>query len=110
MAIYYIYILECNNGAFYTGYTTNIKRRYQEHLQGSPKCKYTRAFPPKQLVACWQINSTLSHTLKIEALIKKLQRSKKLQLIHFPEQLLAQCQHITDAIFPFHFQHQQQPT
>ncbi|ODN43555.1 GIY-YIG nuclease family protein [Piscirickettsia litoralis] len=104
MTTYYIYILECSNGALYTGYTTNLERRYQEHMQGSSKCKYTRAFPPKCLAACWQINGTLSNTLKIEALIKKLKRPKKLNLINSPERLLAQCHHITQAITSYHYQ------
>ena len=52
MTKHYVYILECNNGALYTGYTTDIERRYQEHVEGSPKCKYTRSFGVKRLAAC----------------------------------------------------------
>jgi len=35
---YYVYILECKNDRYYTGYTTDLERRYQEHVEGSPKC------------------------------------------------------------------------
>ena len=78
---YFIYILTCSNGAYYTGYTTDIKRRYQEHQQGSSKCKFTRSFPPKELSACWQIQCDLSSILKIERIIKKLSKLEKKQLV-----------------------------
>ncbi len=31
---YYIYILECNDGFWYTGYTKNLKIRIDEHNKG----------------------------------------------------------------------------
>ena len=51
---YYVYILLCKNGSYYTGYTTDIKRRYKEHLKGTAKSKYTRSFKVKNLAQCWQ--------------------------------------------------------
>lgn len=77
---YYLYILECSNGAYYTGYTTDIERRYREHCEGSAKCKYTRSFPPKRIAACWEIEGELSDLLKLEKSIKKL-RPKTKQLL-----------------------------
>ena len=32
--MFYVYILEDQKGDFYTGFTTNLKRRLQEHNQG----------------------------------------------------------------------------
>jgi len=84
---YFIYIIECKNGAYYTGYTTDIARRYREHQQGTEKCKYTRSFPPKRLAACWKIDSDLSQVLKIECAIKKLKKKDKSDLIEKPEDL-----------------------
>jgi putative endonuclease len=81
---YFIYILECKNGSFYTGYTTDMERRYQEHLQGSTKCKYTRSFPPKRIAACWQVNASLSKILKIENGLKKLTKVEKIRLTREP--------------------------
>jgi putative endonuclease len=78
---YYIYIIECSNNSFYTGYTTDIERRYQEHLQGNSKCKYTRSFPPKRLAAYWEIDQPISDILKIEKKIKNLNRAQKIALI-----------------------------
>ena len=84
---YFIYILECRNGNYYTGYTTNLVRRYQEHLAGSYKCKYTRSFPPLRIAASWEIPGNLAFTLKIENSIKKLPKAQKIKLISHPELL-----------------------
>ena len=85
--LYFIYILECTNGSYYTGYTTDIERRYQEHLDGSAKCKYTRSFPPKRIAACWEITSDDSSLArKIEHEIKHLSKKEKMNLIQNPNQ------------------------
>lgn len=77
MKKYFLYILECNNGSFYTGYTTDLERRYAEHVSGSHKCKYTRAYPPRCLAASWEFECELSFILRLEACIKKLSRREK---------------------------------
>lgn len=82
MKLYVIYIIECQNGSYYTGYTTNIERRYAEHLDGSIKCKYTRANPPKKLAASWEFKATLSEILRIEKAIKKLSKQEKHALVN----------------------------
>lgn len=79
-------MLECRNHSYYTGYTNDIRRRYQEHQQGSPKCKYTRAHPPIALRACW-VGENKSEALKAEAFIKKLTRKAKQVLLTKPQQL-----------------------
>ena len=33
-ATYWVYILECKNGAFYTGYTNDVEKRYRDHCAG----------------------------------------------------------------------------
>ena len=68
-SIFFVYILKCSNGSLYTGYTTDIKRRYQEHLSGSAKCKYTRSFPPVRIAACWKLETVGSPlAIKVESL------------------------------------------
>lgn len=86
---YFIYILECSNGAYYTGYTTDMERRYQEHQEGTAKCKYTRSFPPVRIAACWEIECDLSEALKIERRIKALSRKEKERFIREPERFWA---------------------
>ena len=45
---YYIYILRCNDESLYTGITTDIVRRYEEHEKGRG-AKYTRAKGVKRI-------------------------------------------------------------
>lgn len=91
---YVVYILECTNGCYYTGYTTDMKRRYQEHIDGSSKCKYTRSFPPVKIAASWTIESSNSSLpLKIEKKLKNLSKQEKWKLIEQPANLkdIATC-------------------
>ncbi len=88
MSEYFVYILECSNGSFYTGYTTDLTRRYQEHCSGTDKCKYTRSFPPKRIAAAWQIGTSQSAALRLEKKIKTLKRSDKIKLIQQPDSLV----------------------
>jgi putative endonuclease len=84
---YFVYILLCDNGSYYTGYTTDLARRYQQHLNGTAKCKFTRSFKPLEIAQHWQLQGSKSAAMKVERLIKKLSKEKKKQLILFPETL-----------------------
>lgn len=39
--MYYTYMVRCNDGTLYTGYTTNIERRLFEHNESAKGAKYT---------------------------------------------------------------------
>lgn len=95
---YWIYILHCENNTYYTGYTTDLARRYEEHLVGSTKCKYTRSFKPLKIAQSWKIIGNKSEAMKIERLVKKMQRYEKEKLILSPETLLINLTHAN--IFP----------
>lgn len=82
---HWIYIIECSNNSYYTGYTVELEARYQAHLEG--KCKYTRSFKPVKLAQSWYLEISRSLALKIEALIKAQSRPLKYQLIQQPELL-----------------------
>lgn len=84
---YWLYILQVKNGNYYTGYTSNLARRYREHVMGTGGCKYTRAFPPLKIVRSWKIFADKGILLKIESLIKKQRRRDKTLLINNPESL-----------------------
>ena len=86
--MYYLYMLECSNGSFYTGYTTDMVRRFKEHVQGTAKCKYTRSFPPKHIAACWEVQEALSCVLSCERAIKKISAQGKRALVKTPEAIL----------------------
>jgi len=77
---YFVYILECSDNSLYTGITTDIEKRLNEHNTSTKGAKYTKARRPVKLIyqEPAQDRSTAS---KREYAIKKLTRTKKLQLI-----------------------------
>lgn len=85
---YWVYILLCDNNTYYTGYTNDLDKRYQSHVDGTGKCKYTRSFKPKCIAQSWQINGDKAQAMKIERQIKKLSRLEKEKLIADPIRLL----------------------
>ena len=78
--MYYLYILKCQDNTLYTGITTNINRRIDEHNSSDKGAKYTKARRPVVLVYSkeYKDRSTAS---KREYEIKKMSRQKKLSLI-----------------------------
>ncbi len=80
----YVYILLCDNNSYYTGYTTNMLRRYKEHVRGTKKCKFTRAFKPIKIVQCWKVYGDKSIAMKVEKYIKSLNKKEKQYLIDYP--------------------------
>ena len=87
-ACYWVYILLCNNNTYYTGYTNNLDKRYQSHVDGTGKCKYTRSFKPICVAQSWKIQGDKARAMTIERTIKKMSRSEKEQLIANPSSLL----------------------
>lgn len=81
--MYYTYIVRCMDDSLYTGYTSDIKRRMEEHKKGI-NSKYTKAKKFKRLEVFFVSNSR-SNAMKLECRIKKLSRSKKLWVINNPE-------------------------
>ena len=84
---YWIYILVCSNGAFYTGFTKNLHLRFKQHLTGKARVKYTRSFKPTTLAQSWQLQDSLGTALKVEQIIKKQPRKIKMTLIENPLEL-----------------------
>ena len=78
---HFVYILETENNTLYCGYTDDVEKRYQAHLEGKG-AKYTRANKPVKLL--WQKEfETKSEALKEEYRIKhKLTKEQKLALIN----------------------------
>lgn len=75
----YIYILKCKDNSLYTGYTTNLYRRFRMHSLGKG-AKYTRGRRPVKLVYYEKFNDKIS-AQKREYAIKQLTRDKKNLLI-----------------------------
>lgn len=77
--MYVVYILECADKSLYTGITTNLERRFEEHKNGIGS-NYTKAHKAKNILYKEKCKDRSSAS-KREAEIKKLPRSKKLELI-----------------------------
>lgn len=75
----YVYILECSDATYYTGYTTNVKNRLKMHNLGKG-AKYTRARRPCKLVYVKECDSK-SSAMKLEYRIKQMSRKEKGDLI-----------------------------
>ncbi len=81
--MHYTYIIRCKNNTLYTGYTTDIIRRMEEHKKGI-NSKYTRAKGFDKLEVFFESDSK-SQAMKLEYYIKKLSKSKKIWIINNPE-------------------------
>ena len=77
--MYYVYILQCQDGTLYTGFTTDPKRREEEHRTGRGG-HYTSSRKGEKLLYVEQCVDR-SVALKREAQLKGWRREKKLALI-----------------------------
>jgi len=84
---YYVYILECRDGRYYTGYTSEIERRIKQHFSGKGGAKFTRGFPPLKLTALWRISGTKGDAMRVEAFIKSKTKEEKSRIISEPSSL-----------------------
>ena len=75
----YTYILECNDGSLYCGWTNDVHKRLRDHNEGNGG-KYTRAHLPVKL-AYYEAFETKAEAMKREYEIKQLSRAQKLKLI-----------------------------
>ena len=75
----YVYILECIDSTYYTGYTTNLSNRIKMHNLGKG-AKYTRSRRPCKLVYFKECPDK-SSAMKLEYKIKQLTRKEKVELI-----------------------------
>ena len=77
--MHYVYVLECADGTYYTGYTTDVERRVAEHDAGEG-AKYTRGRTPVDLVHVETYDSR-SAAMRREHEIKSLSRRAKERLV-----------------------------
>ena len=77
--MFFVYILKCKDGSFYTGITNNLKKRLTNHKNGTGS-KYVRSRLPFELVYSEEVQNK-SEALKRELKIKGLSRKEKMKLI-----------------------------
>lgn len=76
---WYLYIIECKTGEFYTGIAQDVVERVAEHNKGSA-CRYTKFRGPVRLVYS-EVCVDYSAARKREKQVKDFSRSKKLSLM-----------------------------
>ena len=79
MPAFFCYILECSDGTFYTGWTTDPDRRLRQHAAGRG-ARYTRAHPPLRLVFL-EAQANRGDAMRREHALKVMSRARKLALI-----------------------------
>lgn len=77
---WFVYILQCSDQTLYTGITTDLERRVEEHNTGIKGAKYTAARRPVNIVYSEQLDSRSAATQR-ELQIKSLTREQKQNLI-----------------------------
>ncbi|MCI8348170.1 MAG: GIY-YIG nuclease family protein [Firmicutes bacterium] len=75
--MYYTYMLRCSDQSIYTGITTDLQRRFNEHkAQSEAGAKYTKSHLPLKIEAAWSSPSRSSAS-KLEYAIKRLSKAQK---------------------------------
>ena len=86
--MYFVYMLLCRGGVYYTGLAADVEKRYRQHLSGKG-AKFTRSYPPEAIAAVWRCGDK-STAAKVEYAIKKYPtHQQKQQLAAAPETLAA---------------------
>jgi len=77
---YYVYILLCKDGSYYTGYAKDIKHRVEQHKKGQG-ARYTRMHEAEKIVYVEEFDSQ-SEAMKRERQIKSLKQAEKHKLVN----------------------------
>lgn len=75
----YAYLVQCADGSYYAGWTTDLESRVQAHNEGRG-ARYTRSRRPVQLVY-WESQPTRSAAQRREAALRRLSHDKKAALV-----------------------------
>ena len=76
---FFCYMVECADGTFYTGWSTDPERRVKTHNTGKG-AKYTKTRRPVKLIYVEELPD-MSSALKRERAIKRLSRKEKEKLV-----------------------------
>ncbi|MES2823634.1 MAG: GIY-YIG nuclease family protein [Pseudomonadota bacterium] len=77
---WFVYMIRTHDAQLYTGITTDIQRRWHEHLSGKGGARYFRARKP-QALCLLEEHLNRSTASKREAAIKKLSKIEKELLV-----------------------------
>lgn len=76
MSNWYVYMVRCSDHSLYTGITTDVNRRVQEHNNGKHAAAYTRSRRPVELVYREQCKDRSEASIR-EVMLKKLSKDEK---------------------------------
>ena len=79
-SLWYVYIIRASDESLYTGITTDIRRRFNEHCSPDKGARFFRGRKPVEVVYT-ETHPERSSALKREAAIKGLSMNQKLQMI-----------------------------
>lgn len=78
---WHLYMIRCCRGSLYAGISTDVERRFAEHVRGGPQAsRYLRGKGPLELVYRTAAG-TRAQASVLEHRVKKLPREQKLRLI-----------------------------
>lgn len=77
---FFVYIVKCSDGTYYTGFTHDVASRVHRHNAGKG-AKYTRARLPVELLYSKQFETYLQ-AVREEARIKRLTRRQKEEIVN----------------------------
>ena len=81
MTSWFVYIIQVDDGSYYTGISTDPERRFIEHKTQKKGAKFFRGRNPEKIVYCEGEHNRSSASIR-EAAIKKLSRNQKQKLIN----------------------------
>ncbi|MCK4497744.1 GIY-YIG nuclease family protein [Candidatus Bathyarchaeota archaeon] len=76
---YYVYLILCQDGSYYTGHTVNVEDRFAQHERGRG-ARYTRIHKPKRVVHVEEFRSR-KEAIRREKAIKTLSHKAKRRLV-----------------------------
>ena len=79
--MYFVYILKCADETLYTGISTELERRIDEHNSSDKGAKYTRVRRPVRLVYSEEYPDRSTASKREYVIKKKMSRAEKLKLI-----------------------------
>lgn len=83
--MYFVYMIKCKDGSYYTGFTKNFDRRLREHLSGKG-AKYFRSEQHTILeVSILTATFNIKIAMREERKLKKLKHTEKIRI--FKEKL-----------------------
>ena len=79
--MYYTYMIRCKDNTIYTGITTDLEKRFQEHVSKNEKCaKYTKKHTVEKIETAWTSENRVLAS-KLEYRIKHLSKTQKEEII-----------------------------